>query len=658
MRLTSVQISEYKCIRQTCQFQVSDITCLVGKNESGKTAILESLYRLNPVVAAHGAFNVDDDYPRIDIEDYRLEVSEGKREPAIVTQATFALEEDDLTAINADFPGVVAQPELVLSKGYANELYAELTINEEIVVDGLIKTAGLPTQLAKSLARCSALADLSASLKENEKQEAVAHLQESISRMQEKGLLQYLYERYIENRVPKFLYFDEFYQMKGHVNIQALVERKQNNRLWDSDYPLLGLIDLARLNLEEISNPRRAVERDNRLEGASNHLTRNIMKYWSQNQFLEMRFDIRPGLLEDPEGMQTGTNLWTHVYNYKQKVSTLLGRRSKGFIWFFSFLAWFSQQKRKKTPLILLLDEPSLYLHGSAQKDLLRFLEDECAEGIQVLYTTQSPYLVDSHRLDRVRIVEDRSTESQSFTPEVREGTQVYTDFQQPSGESIFPLFGALANSLLGNLTPDSPLLLVEELSDLIYLQTLSTLLVQKGRTCLDPRWALVPIGPATNLSVFSTLLRGDRERIIAGLLDVNTGGRSGTGGVQYGDLLQRAHLHSPSEFCDARKGHVEDLLDPVLYIDLVNRAFQPLLRKPLSVKRLGGGEGPILERLRELLANLSHSEAIPHLRLKPAQFLASHGHELEATVLEGTLGRFERLFTAFNAILEGATIQ
>ncbi len=132
--IVSVQLSDYKCIRKLCQFDVSDITCLVGKNESGKTAIFEALYRFIPIIRNHGDFNADDDYPRIDVEDYGLEVAGGQSEPAVVTRATFALEEEDLKSIEADFPGIIAQPELVLSKGYANELYAELTINEDAVV--------------------------------------------------------------------------------------------------------------------------------------------------------------------------------------------------------------------------------------------------------------------------------------------------------------------------------------------------------------------------------------------------------------------------------------------------------------------------------------------------------------------------------------------
>ena len=223
--------------------------------------------------------------------------------------------------------------------------------------------------------------------------------------MRQKGIAKYLAEKYLLNKIPKFMFFDEFYQMAGHVNIEGLIQRQKDKRLLESDYPLLGLIDLARLDLDDIVNPRRALERENRLEGASNHLSDTIMKYWSQNGFLEMRFDIRPGLPNDPEGMKTGTNLWCHVYNSRQKVRTLLGKRSRGFIWFFSFLAWFSQHKRRGIPLILLLDEPDLFLHGTAQRDLLRYLEDESKTGLQVIYATQSPYMIDAHRFDRVRIV-------------------------------------------------------------------------------------------------------------------------------------------------------------------------------------------------------------------------------------------------------------
>ena len=41
-----------------------DVTCLVGKNESGKTALLQALYQANPFGTADRGFDELRDYPR------------------------------------------------------------------------------------------------------------------------------------------------------------------------------------------------------------------------------------------------------------------------------------------------------------------------------------------------------------------------------------------------------------------------------------------------------------------------------------------------------------------------------------------------------------------------------------------------------------------
>jgi hypothetical protein len=76
--------------------------------------------------------------------------------------------------------------------------------------------------------------------------------------------------------------------MTGHENIEALVQREASSSLKPSDHPLLGLIRLARLKLPELLNPQSTIELKNKLEGASNHLTRQVLKYWSQNRHLSV----------------------------------------------------------------------------------------------------------------------------------------------------------------------------------------------------------------------------------------------------------------------------------------------------------------------------------------------------------------------------------
>ena len=50
MRLIEVTVQKFRNILDSTPIAVEgNVTCLVGKNESGKTATLQALYRLNPV---------------------------------------------------------------------------------------------------------------------------------------------------------------------------------------------------------------------------------------------------------------------------------------------------------------------------------------------------------------------------------------------------------------------------------------------------------------------------------------------------------------------------------------------------------------------------------------------------------------------------------
>ncbi|MGW5063004.1 AAA family ATPase [Streptomyces sp. NPDC004096] len=53
MKLINAQITKYRSVEDSQLFDIEpDVTALVGKNESGKTTILQALYRLNPVEAS------------------------------------------------------------------------------------------------------------------------------------------------------------------------------------------------------------------------------------------------------------------------------------------------------------------------------------------------------------------------------------------------------------------------------------------------------------------------------------------------------------------------------------------------------------------------------------------------------------------------------
>lgn len=84
MQLAQVHITNFQSIQDSTEFDVGDVTCLVGKNEAGKSALLKAIYRLNPIVEADGIFDVTDDYPRRAVTDYQDDVEAGRRTPAQV----------------------------------------------------------------------------------------------------------------------------------------------------------------------------------------------------------------------------------------------------------------------------------------------------------------------------------------------------------------------------------------------------------------------------------------------------------------------------------------------------------------------------------------------------------------------------------------------
>ena len=90
MKLTQFQVKEFRSIWDSGVVEVDHFqTCLVGKNEAGKTALLTALYRTNPIIAGDANFELIYDYPKREIEDYQFAVENGEREEVVVVQTTY-----------------------------------------------------------------------------------------------------------------------------------------------------------------------------------------------------------------------------------------------------------------------------------------------------------------------------------------------------------------------------------------------------------------------------------------------------------------------------------------------------------------------------------------------------------------------------------------
>jgi len=162
----------------------------------------------------------------------------------------------------------------------------------------------------------------------------------------------------------------------GRVSLPHIQQREAAGTLEESEKTFLALLATVDADLSDFETQN--FERLTReLEGAANGITDQVFEYWTQNQDLRLEIRVSNADPADEPPLDQGPIVNVRIYNPRHRVSVQFDERSRGFVWFFSFFAYFSdieQQDGRRT--ILLLDEPGLALHATAQGDFLRFIDN------------------------------------------------------------------------------------------------------------------------------------------------------------------------------------------------------------------------------------------------------------------------------------------
>ena len=98
--------------------------------------------------------------------------------------------------------------------------------DEAAARDHLADNPALPDELKDALKGAADWDAFAAALDAAEATEAVKALKGTVAKVREKGLASYIFNSLIWPRAPKYLYFDEYYQMKGQANLNALIARE------------------------------------------------------------------------------------------------------------------------------------------------------------------------------------------------------------------------------------------------------------------------------------------------------------------------------------------------------------------------------------------------------------------------------------------------
>jgi predicted ATPase len=541
-----------------------DVTCLVGKNESGKTAFLEALSQANPLGGSGRGFDELRDYPR------RLRGRDRAEIPSTtLISATFELEDADLEAVAQRLgPDALEAKEVTVERDYSGR---------QVLLVGDQPAAGELAALLGSL-------------------------------------------------LPRLLYFDGYSVLPGRVSIPRLQAAAEED-LQPGERTALALLRLAGVAADDFVESEYEV-RKAALESAATTVSEEVFSYWSQNPELTVELD-----LDFREAAHNGKGgppfLDVRIRNHRHRVTTNFGERSGGFVWFFSFVAAFSEL-RDSERLVLLLDEPGLGLHAAGQADLLRYLDEQLAGGHrashQVVYTTHSPFMVDATRPHRVRTVEDVQGE----------GTRVREGGGATSQETVLPLSGALAVSLLEGLGAGPGTLLVGGVSDLVYLEVMSGYLREGGRRGLDPPWRVLPTGGLAGLPVLAALLGAPLEAAV--LLEVGAGHPSVRALADQGVVLPE-RLLALTELTGQSEAGLEDLFDEAFYLYLLAGTGTG----ELDPDELAG-EGSVVRRVERATGTALD-------RYRPARYLLNQQQRLLPAIGREPLHRFARLFATLDEL-------
>ena len=621
IKLTRFRIQNYQCIDDSDWIDIEDVTALVGKNESGKTALLTALYKLNPATEAEydGLY----DFPRSRFTD------EFTNDDWIVSTGEFTIPPSLLEGWKP--PKDYAIPDegitLTLTRHYSGEKYWDFdpdpkdedyldlcvtnTANfrkmlsrkqpqtldpstEEETSSQKLFTAEIKTNILKLMDSFLEKPELNAMRKLCDDlgsyTEIIPELPGELDKLEDLIKLskqtpssELLWEK-IKKEVPVFIYFENYGILKGRIHIPTFVGELDLHHKDSSIRTQETLFKHVKLDPKELYEKGDLGVDYNALRNADPTEAKKILEKYSPE--VQRAIEHRQILVSSASAAMSKkfSGWWeqkTHNFVYKvdQNYFEVLvsddtkpdqipfDSRSKGLKWFFSFyLVFLVESDEMHKNAILLLDEPGLSLHPTGQLNLINFLNN-LKETNQVIYSTHSPFLIDGDHLERVRgVIENKKTGN----------TEVVTHLGIIDKHTAFPLQILLGYSIMQTIFLGKKHLILEGFSDYNYIKGMSLVLDRFASISLDNDIVLVPSGGASKISFLASLFIAQGSKPVV-LLDADKVGIGKKQSLQMNLFAtQQENLLLVNEFVDGIDNpETEDIIGAELLLESLKKVFE-----------------------------------------------------------------------------------
>ncbi len=664
MRVKAFKVQTYRSILDSGWVDVDDITVIVGKNESGKTALLKALHKFNPF--SPEPYTLDREWPR--------GCRKSRSQDAVVVTVSFEFESHESKEIVKFIASGEDPTGVEISKKYDGSYCYRLLPNDDVArnidedveyfLNQMFASEDASSELktvmsevrsqASELIGSSGVGGLSEYIDEYEGMIESAmqqnDLPDEVNAAEAKGVIKKLsklanigdyrkgLEELIADWIPTFIYMDDHRPFQGSAYLDQIGSRKAADRLTEEDNTFLMMLKMAGLDFDHEYQRANTEDKELRMldmDDASSTLTVLLADHWSQRKY-RIRFEA------------DGYHVVAFVSDEVQPSLVSLDERSKGFQWFFSFDTTFLHEtKGTFSDAVILLDEPGLHLHAAAQRDLLLRLK-EYAEGNQLIYTTHMPFLIDMERLDNIRVC----TESKE------KGTTVSADFYAVDEYDRFPLQAALGLSISQSLFVGPFNLVVEGVTDYWLLSTMATMFRSENMDSLDERIVITPAGGATKAAYVATMLQGQQLNVVVLLDSDPEGDKAAEGLIKEWIIKDRRVLHLGQILNREGETTLEDIFPEKFYLKFVNDAYQKELEdSPVALEEVEGN-GQIVQRVEKAFAARQmelNSEGKAFNKGRAAKGMMSELPKMTTQDLpEEMVRNFKNLFDDINRVMPG----
>ncbi|MGC9781333.1 MAG: AAA family ATPase [Candidatus Heimdallarchaeota archaeon] len=247
--------------------------------------------------------------------------------------------------------------------------------------------------------------------------------------------------------IPKFILFSSF---DDTIPYKVQINKIRDAQAFKNEYRIVS--DLFRLaNLEvEVFNTEDDLIRSTEVKKASKVYSKNFGEFWNQ---VPIEISI--------EDKMDHICIWINDVGFEERLLRP-EQRSKVLQWYMSFFIRLKSEGFDNS--IILIDEPGANLHAKAQEDVLSLLDD-ISKNNQVIFATHSPFLIDSEKLQRVRLVSSDITTKETY---------IENNFNKGSDyDTLTPIITRLGLDISRTLAFSKDInILMEGVSDYYYITT------------------------------------------------------------------------------------------------------------------------------------------------------------------------------------------